>query len=389
MKNQKLPGRGMVSIFAVLILLSGLLTGCPDSSGNLITVDSIFVKPPNQTALFLADGVEAVINLQGMMVNVNYSNGATEKVIIDNDTTIIKIEQSGDSFNATFDGITVIFKVTDDGFTISYSGMVLEVSGFDLSPGVKTITVKYLTLTSSFDFTIIGDEGDIAADIGYQEEPVFTDGGSIVKYPVKIKDSYSGQLTLKWFDEYGNELGRKDQVGEVSPEQDSEDELSITLAGSATAGKYYFELGYMTTVTPVETWVPISRRAELIISIKPDLEAALEGMLERLTVGKLCAKWFETQTAADAEGGDYLIELTNDGKLKTPALGDPDTAVGSWVVDVPNKRITITAIGAYAIFGSADINFNFVETTQIHVQSSSPITSLIGLSEKDLFKKAD
>ena len=84
-----------------------------------------------------------------------------------------------------------------------------------------------------------------------------------------------------------------------------------------------------------------------------------------------------------------IIELTADGNVMTPALGNPETPVGSWAVDVLNKRITITAIGSYALFGSADINFEFLETTKIHVQSSFPITALIGLSEKDLFKKSE
>ena len=375
MKNQKLLRSGMVTVFAVLIILSGFLTGCPDSSGNIITVDSIFVKPPNQTAWFLADG-KVKINLQGMVVSVNYSNGVTEKVIIDNNTTIIEIEQLGDTFDATFDGITVNFTVTSDGFTISYSGMELIVSGFDLSPGVKHITVRFGALYATFDFTIIGDGDDIAADIGYQKEPVFTEGNNVVKYPIKMEKYTIDQLALRWFDEGEHELEFKDRVGGISPgSQENNEELSITLTGSAIAGKYYFELVYNAPTG----WIAISRRVELIISKIPEL-GYLFG-----DAGKLSAQWYETQAAANAGIVNCLIELTNDGKVVVPAL-NPTPTVGTWDVNVPSKCITITGIGSYALFDPAEITYEFQGTTKIHVQSSSPITVFLGLSEKDLFK---
>ena len=381
MKSNKLLKREIVSIFAVLILLSGFFTGCPGTTGSTaddpVTVESIFVKPPNQTACFLEDDEEAEINLKGMVVSVNYSNGATEKVSVDNDTAIIKIGKTGETSTVSFNGITATFTVTSDGFTIAYAGIVFTVSGFDLEPGEKTITVSYDTFSVDFSFTIIEDDGKPAADIGYQKAPVFAGENAVVRYPVKIRRQANENLLLKWFDEDENELTGSAPVGEMSPDASGDDEMAITLNPGTKAGKYFFELGFISRIPP---WTAVSRKAELIVSKLPDMGV--------ITSSKLSAKWYETQAAADAAGGNYLIELTGGGEVKTPALGNPDLPVGTWVVDIPGKCITITAIGSYALFGSADITYEFEGTTKIHVQSSSPITALIGLSEKDLFKKA-
>ena len=376
MKSKKFLKSGIVCIFAALILLPAFLTSCPTDSSDDITVESFFVKPPNQTAIFLGDGV-AELNLKGMVVWANFSNGVTEKVSIDNDDIKIEIEKEGNTYTANIDGTKVTFTVTSEGFTIGYSGIEFNVTGFDLTPGPKDITVSYGSLeVATFKITIVANNGDIIADIGYQKGPVFAGEVATVRYPIKmIKTRPAGTvLALKWFDKDGKEISGG--IGIIDEYESNDDELVITTDATAKVGKYSFELGY---ISLKEEWIVVSVRADLILSKLPDLA--------NTTFMKLSAKWYETQAKANNGGADYLIELTSDAKVVVPALGTPAPTIGTWDLNTSNKRITITGIGGYALFGTAVIYYEFDGNTKIHVTSDSPITGLLGLNEADLYKK--
>jgi hypothetical protein len=83
----------------------------------------------------------------------------------------------------------------------------------------------------------------------------------------------------------------------------------------------------------------------------------------------LVAKWYMTQAYADAEGNNFMFEITAEGKL----TGEAFTA-GETTVTTSNGRInaTLTLNGQTMDAGSADYNFSGTELRFSNPSSSQP-----------------
>ncbi len=141
-------------VVSMLMIFTILLAGCDFFGSTTTTTTTSQTTTSSQTTESSTTSTSTATT----------TNGFVGISVIEN----TKLEYNlGTSFN--YDSIIVVL-VKANSSVIPISSSVYTLSGFDSStPGVKTITVSYLTFSTTFDITVLEPTTDLVIDMAYYQ----------------------------------------------------------------------------------------------------------------------------------------------------------------------------------------------------------------------------